>query len=52
MTLEAYRLEGDRWLLLHTWPGEGRVRAEPFEAIDVRLPALWGGRKPPPRRTG
>ena len=51
MTLEAYRLEGARWLLLRTWAGEDRVRAEPFDAIELRLPALWGGRKPPPRRT-
>jgi Uma2 family endonuclease len=52
MTLEAYRLEGARWLLLRTWAGEDRVRAEPFEAIELRLAALWGGRKPPPRRGG
>ena len=47
----SYRLERDRWLLLRTWAGEDRLRADPFEAIELRLSALWGGRKPPPRRT-
>jgi Uma2 family endonuclease len=51
MTLESFRLERGRWLLLHTWAGEDLVRAEPFEALELRLSALWGGRKPPPRRT-
>ena len=50
MTLEAYRLEGSQWLLLRTWAGTDRARAEPFDAIEISLSRLWGGRKPPPRR--
>jgi Uma2 family endonuclease len=40
-TLEVYRREGERWLLLATWRDEARVRAEPFEAIELELAALW-----------
>lgn len=40
-TLEVYRLEGSRWLLLSTHAGNATVRAEPFEAIAINLAALW-----------
>ena len=40
-TLESYRLDGERWTLLDTFEGDARVRAEPFEAIELELAALW-----------
>ena len=40
-TLEALRLEGARWTLLGTWRDEARVRAEPFDAIELELGVLW-----------
>ncbi len=40
-TLEAYRLEGDRWSLLGTWRDDARVRAEPFEIFGLQLSGLW-----------
>ncbi|MDB4981725.1 MAG: hypothetical protein JWM82_2477 [Myxococcales bacterium] len=40
-TLELYRLDGDGWRLVATHEGEAVVRAAPFEAIDLSLPALW-----------
>jgi Uma2 family endonuclease len=40
-TLEVYRLEGGRWLLLYTHQGERTVRVEPFDAIELELGALW-----------
>lgn len=40
-TLEALRLDAGRWMLLGTWRDEARVRAEPFDAIDLELAALW-----------
>ena len=40
-TLETYRLEGDRWTLLATWRDDAVVRAEPFDAIELELAALW-----------
>ena len=47
-TLEVYRREGPHWILVATHSGEAPVRAEPFEAIELPLARLWGGRKPPP----
>jgi Uma2 family endonuclease len=36
-TLEVYRLEGGRWLELDTYEGDAKVRAEPFEEIEIDL---------------
>jgi Uma2 family endonuclease len=40
-TLETYRLENGRWLMLGTWRDDARVRAEPFESHELELGALW-----------
>lgn len=40
-TLEVFRLEGQRWLLILTAGGDEVVRAEPFDAIDLELAGLW-----------
>jgi Uma2 family endonuclease len=40
-TLEVYRLEGERYSLLDTHERGARVRAEPFDAIELDLAALW-----------
>jgi Uma2 family endonuclease len=40
-TLEVFRLEGARWTLVATWRDDARVRAEPFEAFELELGALW-----------
>jgi Uma2 family endonuclease len=40
-TLEAYRLHNGLYSLLDTWEGDAIVRAEPFEAIELPLQALW-----------
>jgi Uma2 family endonuclease len=42
-TLEVYRLEGQRWVLLGTHRGAVTSRAEPFDAVEVDLSALWIG---------
>ena len=43
-TLEIYRRQGDGfWLLLGTSVDGEKVRAEPFEAIELELAVLWGG---------
>lgn len=39
--LEVFRLESGRWLLLGTHVASVVVRAEPFEALDLELGALW-----------
>ena len=40
-TLEVYRLENGRWIVASTHGGSERVRAEPFEAIELELPRWW-----------
>jgi Uma2 family endonuclease len=40
-TLEIFRLDGDGWRLAGTFEGDQRVRAEPFDAIELELAALW-----------
>lgn len=45
-TLEAYRLEHGRWLLLATQVGDVAARIEPFEAIELELWRLWGRSEP------
>jgi hypothetical protein len=42
-TLEVRRLEDDRWSDVATYVGDRPVRAEPFEAVDLSLGALWPG---------
>jgi Uma2 family endonuclease len=41
-TLEVYRLAEGRWLLLATHEGTIRVRADPFDAVELTLGPLWG----------
>jgi Uma2 family endonuclease len=45
-TLEVYRLEGTRYVLLDTFGGDTVVRAEPFDAIELPLQLLWMGPSP------
>jgi Uma2 family endonuclease len=45
-TLEIFRLEDGRWLLIEARGGEEAVRAEPFEAITLDLRLIWPD--PPP----
>jgi Uma2 family endonuclease len=39
--LEVFRLEMGRWVLTETFEGNARVRAEPFEVIEIELGRLW-----------
>jgi len=40
-TLEVYRLESTHWTLVETFEGGAVVRAEPFDAVELPLAALW-----------
>ncbi|MFP2928635.1 Uma2 family endonuclease [Pyxidicoccus sp. 3LG] len=40
-TLEVYRLGGGDWRLLGTHTGNAAVRAEPFDALPLKLTSLW-----------
>ena len=42
-TLEVFRLDGDGWRLITSVAGAVRVRAEPFEAVELDLGPLWAG---------
>lgn len=44
-TLEVYRLESGRWLLLDAFDGPQKVRVEPFEEIEIDLGDLWPKRE-------
>jgi Uma2 family endonuclease len=41
-TLEVFRRAENGWILLSTHGGDESVRAEPFEAVAIDLPELWG----------
>ncbi len=47
-TLELFRLENERWTLIGTFADDARVRAEPFDAIERELGALWADLEPTP----
>jgi Uma2 family endonuclease len=41
-TLEVYSLDADRrWRAVRVHEGDARVRAQPFEAIELDLSGLW-----------
>jgi Uma2 family endonuclease len=40
-TLEVFRLAEGRWLLVATHAEAEKVRAEPFDQVDLDLSALW-----------
>jgi len=47
-TVIASRNEGGRWVEIGVWAGTERMRAEPFEALELSLPDLWPDLAPPP----
>jgi Uma2 family endonuclease len=40
-TLEIFRLESGRWVLLGAFSEDYKVRAEPFQEIEIDLSVLW-----------
>lgn len=47
-TLEAFSLEGHRWVLVGSYVDEDVVRATPFESLELALAPLWDiGSEPP-----
>ena len=45
-TIEAYRLEQERWLLVETFVGDATPHIEPFDAIELELWRIWGRSEP------
>jgi Uma2 family endonuclease len=44
-TVEVFRLEHGAWALIGVHGNDEIVRAEPFDAIEIDLPRLWGERR-------
>jgi hypothetical protein len=42
------RLEGERWTLVDVARDDAKVRAEPFDAIELDLAVLWADVDLPP----
>ncbi|HEX5752495.1 MAG TPA: Uma2 family endonuclease [Archangium sp.] len=40
-TIDVFRLIEREWLLVHSFAGGERVRAEPFEALELDLALVW-----------
>jgi Uma2 family endonuclease len=40
-TLEVFRLDGETWRLVLSVAGPVRVRAEPFDAVELDLGPIW-----------
>lgn len=40
-TLEVFERQGEHWVLLDVFGGEGTARVRPFDAIEIELPDLW-----------
>jgi Uma2 family endonuclease len=49
-TLEVLRLTPEGWLTLAVHHDDQRVRAEPFDAIELALGVLWADLEPEPPR--
>jgi len=47
-TLEIFRLKGDAWVTVATHAGAERVKAEPFEAVELELQSWWLDAEPTP----
>ncbi len=46
--LEVYRLEHGAWLVVGAYSADAKVRAEPFDAIELDLVNVWGPKREPP----
>jgi hypothetical protein len=40
-TLEVFQLQGQQWRTVGTWEGDVKVRAVPFDAVELELRVLW-----------
>ena len=40
-TLEVFRLESGRWVVVAVYAEDDRMRAEPFQEIEIYLNDIW-----------
>jgi Uma2 family endonuclease len=45
-TLEVLARDGQQWRHLGTWADDERVRAPPFDVLELEIAALWAPRPP------
>jgi len=50
-SLEVFRLHEGMWLIVAMYQGNQKVRAEPFDAIELDLAAIWAYLPPPKSRS-
>lgn len=41
-TVDVFKLENRRWSLIQTFADKDKMRAEPFEAVEIGLSTVWG----------
>ena len=41
-TLDVLRLENKKWSITNSYTEDDKVRAEPFQEIEIELANLWG----------
>ena len=39
--LQVFHQEQGRWILLNSFSGDDRARAQPFDAVELELGSLW-----------
>ncbi|MBA3394140.1 MAG: Uma2 family endonuclease [Deltaproteobacteria bacterium] len=44
-TLEIYRLHGEGWFLVAAFGADAKVRAAPFDAVELDLTLVWGPKR-------
>lgn len=47
MTMDVFRLEAGKWVLLGSFAENDKVRAEPFQEVEINLGDLWLGNLQP-----
>lgn len=47
-TLEVLRLEAGTWVIAGAYQNDEKVRAEPFDAVEIDLSLIWAGEAPSP----
>lgn len=48
-TLEVFEVRGESWITLGTWEGDVKVKAAPFDAVELDLGSLWADIRRPAR---
>ncbi|MDR3568477.1 MAG: hypothetical protein P4L43_10665 [Syntrophobacteraceae bacterium] len=47
MTMEVFKLGDSKWVLLGSFAEDDKVRAEPFQEVEINVGDLWIGSSRP-----